>query len=529
MKPIQPSRILGGSVLVEANPISVGVAMVYRGVDLGDPSRSAPRGPYRHAAPPESRDPAPVIVRQLETSSAEPEMQELFARATLARRWMAGSPVPELLYTFGLEGRVYASVEEYVPGTTLADVIRSRGTADPMPAELVLAIARALLPVWIAATSAPRPIRIAVDPSSVRIEPGGRVRMLPDYEEERARQAVGAAVMLLSAPVSYIAPEQMKGLRADPRAGMYTLGLLLYEMLTGAHPVATEQSTMFEILSVMVNEELPPLRRRRSGLPPALVDLVHRCVARDPERRFASWRELSRSLGTVQSLFPPTGPADLARWLAGLDPAPPADEPPAILDTSTFASLPSLGFTAIPLPELPARAGRERPAARLRKAPAADPAVVYPGADARPMYVVSSRLCIDARPVTWGELERFCIATGTPRPAFFGEPPPEDDDPCTFVSPEEADAYARWAGKRLPTEGEWAEAVARLGAARLGIGVIWEWTATADATGGHVIRGGRFRGQSRTPGKPEHRAHSSTTAHDLGFRCVADPTAHGAP
>jgi formylglycine-generating enzyme required for sulfatase activity len=148
---------------------------------------------------------------------------------------------------------------------------------------------------------------------------------------------------------------------------------------------------------------------------------------------------------------------------------------------------------------------------------------LYAGNDARPMLAVSPALLVDARPVTQAELERFLIVTGQAAPPYL---PPIggilDDAPCVYVSITLAEDYVRWAGKRLPTEGEWTTAVAALGAGKLGTGAVWEWTKTRSSSGGYVVRGGRWRDQPGRPPSPEHRSFATESAPDLGFRCVMD-------
>ena len=129
-------------------------------------------------------------------------------------------------------------------------------------------------------------------------------------------------------------------------------------------------------------------------------------------------------------------------------------------------------------------------------------------------------LLVDVRPVTWGELARF-RADGSGGAASSMLTKGGNDEPCTLMTFTEAEAYARWAGKRLPTEEEWTALVDALGAERLGVGEVWEWTSTTER-GGHVVRGGRWRDAWERPPSPRNRSHETARASDVGFRCVLD-------
>lgn len=529
MKPILAARILGGRVLVEAAPISSGVANVYRGVEIGaaaDEGASGPQpgaspaGPYRAWQSAAAPSATPVIVREIsEWTRDTPDMRHAFEQASSERGRMSGSPTPRLLHAFGRDGKVLATAEEYVCGTPLSELIRAvRESGKEMPVEIALAVGSGLLSLWKSATW--RDIRLLVDPPSVLIDARGDVRVLADYADERARQVVGAALILIEAPVAYSSPEEITGARLDTRGPMFSFGLLLYEVLTGAHPIASADATMWQVLSGIAQEDIPHFRKRRAGVHPSVSELIHRCLARDPADRFESWKELSRAYAGIRALFRPTGSAEIANFVDEVVPRHPLLGWPEVAPIDAWQSLPSTGYEVLPLPGGGQREGPREQRSGPTWAARVDRDAVYPTADARPMYPAGA-LVIDARPVTRAEFERFVLMTRRARPSHFEPPSPStEEDACTLVTIEDAAAYARWAGKRLPTEAEWESAVTALGAHKLGVGDVWEWTSTPHADGGNVVRGGRWRDQASLPARPENRSFAVSPAADLGFRCV---------
>lgn len=499
-RPFVPTRIVGGTVIAEREPFAFTATASYRGAEILD-EEALPRGPAR---PLRARR---VVVRAPHAHIAnEAHFVELFQGSVAEVAMLAGTAAPQLLHVLGHDGVAHAIVEEHIAGAKLdaaLATLRERGAQ--LPVEVALAIAAELVGLWRVPEERGQPVPIFLGTADVEVTAAGRVRARPELENDLARQIVGAAVGMFRGSVAYVSPEQLDGERSAA-SGMFTLGVLLSEMLLGAHPAApaSGEPEMMAILSRLRNADLPSVTTMRA-VPADVAALVTRMTARAPSARFPTWAALAERLSMVRAGLPPVGPAELLRAL----PTPPV-EPPA-LDLQGLAGwrgLPHDGLVPITL------GVRSRAAAptRVRSELAAD--FHYPpGTDGRPM-LAHGTLLIDARPVSVAELARFALATRRSLPDTV-----DDDAPATRVSIADAEAYARWAGKRLPTDAEWVAAVVAIGADRLAAGEVWEWTATP-VHGGRVVRGGRFRNTLDQPATPANQSYETGPAPDVGFRCV---------
>ncbi len=507
-----PARIMGDSVVVERDPFVVAESLSFHGaMILPDANAAAGAGPYR-SAPPRWRR---VVVREVDPLVADDgHFLDLFADTIAETAVFRGTPAAHILQTLGRDGRVHAAVMEHLEGFSITAVLKAlaaRGAYLPIP--VALAIAEDLLSLWMAAGS----VRFYLGTDNVLLSPSGQVRAQPELASERSRQVAGAAIMVIDACVSYAAPEQLRDDRTSRQSGMFTLGLLLYEMLTSRHPVhAMGKHAMFEVLDYMVNQPMPPIQEMRGDIPNGLAAFVDRALAPFPMGRFPSWAAMRAELAVLRSQWPMAGAGDISAVLrsarAGIAPAtaPVIDE--AALDN--WEELPNVGYVPVLLPEI-AYPHHSDSDSDGRPAPSAvDPDVRYPGLDRRPMYTHDG-LAIDARPVTEAEYQRFIIETSAPQRDGFG------DGPRTMVTWQEAQNYAYWAGKRLPTEVEWVALVTAIGADKLATGSVWEWTATP-AKSGHIVRGGRWRDARDMAPSPQNRSFETQPAADVGFRCVWD-------
>jgi len=100
----------------------------------------------------------------------------------------------------------------------------------------------------------------------------------------------------------YMSPEQATGDHVDGRSDLYSLGLTAYFALTGAPAVSGD--TTGKILARQIADVLPPMKSRRPDLPPALGEAIDRCVAKDPNQRFANAEALVEALDAAQLATP---------------------------------------------------------------------------------------------------------------------------------------------------------------------------------------------------------------------------------
>ncbi len=101
--------------------------------------------------------------------------------------------------------------------------------------------------------------------------------------------------------VHYMSPEQAEGKPVDPRSDVFALGVLLYEMAVGERPF--QGDTSISVLSAILKEEPRPLSGRVDGLPPALDQVVARCLAKSPAERYPDATALREALESVRTEY----------------------------------------------------------------------------------------------------------------------------------------------------------------------------------------------------------------------------------
>jgi serine/threonine-protein kinase len=466
---MKAARIVGGKYVTEAEPYDLGALATFIGVDPETLERVVIKEPHVHV-------------------QGDEHYLDLFQRA-VAQLSALGPVAPRVIATYGRGQRVHAIVLEDVEGLDLQRMLallRARG--ESLPVEVAVAIVRELVPLFRS------PVRLQLGPRDVMISPEGRVRAIPELVAIQARQTVGAAVHFIDAPVAYFAPEAVRGEGHTTASDMYSLGVLLYELIANRHPHSRQTDTMFEMLSRIQRSLVNPIQAHRD-VPSHVVTFLDRALARDPRARFRSWDDFEANL-------PALSPEEV---LAAM-PEPPEREPPRMV--ADWRGLPSDDLVPVPVPYVIADQPVLPPTAYIGN-------YVY-GADGRPM-VAAGNLLVDVGCVTEAEYQRFVLAIDG-----AGSLDPEaSEQPVVNITHRRAEMYARWAGKRLPTEREWALVATEL-RHRFVTGEVWEWTSTPAAEGGFVVCGGRWRNAPERPPQPENRSYEVDPASDVGFRCVQD-------
>lgn len=200
---------------------------------------------------------------------------------------------PGIVKTFNSEqrSRLYM-VLEWVDGRLLRSVMNEDR---PLPPERAVAIAAALCDA-LDAMHKQGIVHRDLKPENVMVMDGDRVKII-DFGiamKEDARRITHAGVTPMLGTPDYIAPEQVQGKRGDQRSDIYSLGIMLYEMLTGRVPFSGPNP-----LAVM-NDRLvidpPPPRELNPEITPELEEILRRALEREPRHRYATAAEMQLDL-----------------------------------------------------------------------------------------------------------------------------------------------------------------------------------------------------------------------------------------
>jgi serine/threonine protein kinase/predicted Zn-dependent protease len=213
------------------------------------------------------------------------------------------------IYDFGQEnGRDYIA-SEFVEGRTLRDYVGNPDLTLNQILDVAIQVASAL-----EAAHAAGIVHRDIKPENIMLRPDGYAKVLdfglaklaePDSGSDEAnRDASGASsnfetrTGMVLGTVNYMSPEQVRGQKVDGRSDLFSLGVVLYELITGHRPFGgkTWHHTMVAITDV----EPPPIERFAKGASAALQQILSRVLAKEREERYQTARELLADLEKLQ-------------------------------------------------------------------------------------------------------------------------------------------------------------------------------------------------------------------------------------
>nr|WP_276572675.1 serine/threonine-protein kinase [Nannocystis pusilla] len=275
-------ELLGGRYRIERLVGRGGMGAVYRAVDamVGDV--------------------VALKVLDIEITRA-PEQLEWFRREVrLARR--ITHPNVARTHDMGEAAGTHFISMEFIEGTTLQDVLRVREDGERRRLALEPArAARVMLAVCegLAAAHAAGVVHRDLKPANILIENTGRV-VLTDFGIARALTDEGGRTQGLVGTPLYMSPEQVSGQPVDTRTDVYAVGLMLFEMLTGALPFAGDPAagpvSPLTVALARLTQAPPDARALRADLPPVVAELVLQCMAQEPGDRPGSAAQVAERL-----------------------------------------------------------------------------------------------------------------------------------------------------------------------------------------------------------------------------------------
>src|SRR5580704_6427892 len=252
-----------------------------------------------------------VAIKVLREADASADLRSRFEREARA---VAALNHPNIIavYDFGIQGGQQYIVSEFLEGESLRSLLKGK----PVPIRKLIEIGAQVADGLSAAHSAGI-VHRDLKPENIMLAKDGRAKILDFGLARHTRTGDSAAVPAGSAETlvpmnsehqtsagavlgtaAYMSPEQALAKETDYRSDQFSFGLILYELASGKQ--AFVRASTIETMAAIVREEPPAIEEK---LPPPLKWIIDRCLAKEPEQRYESTRDLYRDLKNLRDHF----------------------------------------------------------------------------------------------------------------------------------------------------------------------------------------------------------------------------------
>ena len=236
-----------------------------------------------------------ALSREFEGHELAEARARFFREAEMAGR--LHHPDIVAIFDAGEEAGLAYIAMEYVKGH---DLLRHTLPGKLLPVPVVLeTLARVALALAYAHTQGV--VHRDIKPANVMIDPDSGAIKVTDFGIASITNACRTRTGMVLGTPSFMSPEQMAGRRVDGRTDLYSLGVMLFQLLTGALPYAS--GSMAQLMNQIANDPAPDVRTLRPELPEELANVIALALEKRPEVRYADGGQLATDLRAVAALM----------------------------------------------------------------------------------------------------------------------------------------------------------------------------------------------------------------------------------